>query len=150
MGVNDEKKIIKNDRLIIVFGLLAVIGNSVQIYSDYVRDISLSGYVERLYQYFCNYNHVCLGALLFLLMKKAFDKLRVERHQKIVNFLKFTDKYSYETYLVHQFLILGPFSLMALTPFQPINIATIVGGIIFLAGLLKKTEERMMNVIGQL
>ena len=44
-----------------------------------------------------------------------------------------SDKISYDVYLVHQFMILGPMSLMALTKYAWLNVTLIVALIIALA-----------------
>ena len=75
------------------------------------------------YGMFCDLNHVLLGVFSFLLFKKIFDCLPLER---IAKFLNISDEYSYEEYLVHQFVILGPFSLLGLFCVLGINIACAV------------------------
>ena len=142
LGVNEDRKRIADKMLLLLFGVIAMIGNGIQIYFDYVRGIHLSGYIATAYQYFQNYNHVCLGVFLFLFLKSVFD--RVTFGSRFKRALDISDKYSYETYLVHQFLILGPFSLIALTPILPFNIIVILIGIYTLAWALKKIETAMM------
>lgn len=145
LGISEDKKIVSKSLFLVLFGILAVMGNSVQIYCDYIRRFTFSGYINTAYKYFCDYNHVWLGILLFLLMKSIFDKIDFSKHSRIIRLLNITDKYSYETYLVHQFLILGPFSLMALTPILSLNIVIILIGIGILAWLLKKVETPIMK-----
>lgn len=145
LGLNEDRKLIKDKVLLILFGVLALIGNGIQIYSDYVKGVQLSGYIATVYRYFQNYNHVFLGVFLFLVMKKAFDHVTFERSLK--DLLNITDKYSYEIYLVHQFLILGPFSLMALTTVIPVNIGIILIGIGIMAWVLKRFENLIMKKI---
>ena len=145
LGVNEDKKFIRINILLCLFGFLAIIGNGIQIYFDYVRRITLSGFMGTAYQYFQNYNHVWLGDFLFLLMKTLFDRIDFSKHENVLRLLSITDKYSYETYLVHQFLILGPFSLMALTPILPLNIIVILIGIVLLALILKRMEAIIIN-----
>ena len=145
LGLNEDRKLIKDKVLLLLFGVIALIGNGIQIYIDYMKYIKLSGYIATAYRYFQNYNHVCLGVFLFLVMKKALDHMTfVENFRKLLNI---TDKYSYETYLVHQFLILGPFSLMALTPYLPVNIVIILICIGMLAWVLKKSVNLINNKI---
>ena len=55
--------------------------------------------------------------------------------------LDITDDYSYEGYLVHQFFILGPFSLMVLTKWRVINIFIILVSIIVCAFIVKMIER---------
>ena len=66
--------------------------------------------------------------------------LNISWGEKSKVFLTFTDKYSYETYLVHQFFILGPMSLMGITGILPVNIVIIYGCIILASVILKRME----------
>lgn len=145
LGVNEDKKLIGQSLFLCVFGFLAIIGNGIQVYFDYVRHIVFSGYIGIAYKYFQNYNHVWLGIFLFLLIKAAFDRIDFSKHENLVRLLNITDKYSYETYLVHQFLILGPFSLMTLTPVVSLNIIIILLGIGVMAWLLRILETPIIK-----
>ena len=62
------------------------------------------------------YAHLLFGASLFILMHKY---LRISKSYKI---LVLSDKYSFPIYLVHQYFILSPFTLMTLTNIPSINI----------------------------
>lgn len=145
LGVNERKEDVSGTILIILFGFLSMIGNGIQICCDYVYNISFSGKIELAYNYFSNYNHVWLGVFVFLLLKMIFD--RVEFSRNIKQFLNISDKYSYETYLVHQFFILGPFSLMSLTPYVGLNIFIIIICIGISAWILKQVETMVLKVI---
>jgi len=144
LGVNEKKKLIRMKNFMIVFGIFAVVGNGIQVYCDHFRCIAFSGYMGTVFRYFQNYNHICLGVFLFLLMKMVFDNIKFS---KMTGFLDIADAYSYETYLVHQFLILGPMSLMALTPWLPLNIVAILIGIAVLSCLLKKAENSILKMM---
>ena len=48
----------------------------------------------------------------------------------------YSDKYSYDIYLVHQFAILGPFSLMSLTGNLGINLVLILIMIVLCAAVV--------------
>ena len=148
LGVNERKEYITINKLMLFFGFLTIIGNGIQIYCDYVKNLSFSGKVELVYNYFRNYNHVWLGVFLFLSLKNTFERVVYSSNMK--RFLSITDKYSYETYLVHQFLILGPFSLMELTPILPLNIVIILIGIGVLAWLLKMVEMPIMERLSRI
>ena len=64
------------------------------------------------------WHHSLLGVALFFILLQLFKKKEV----KYNNLLKFTDKYSYCIYLVHQVFIMGTFSLLQITDFVVINI----------------------------
>ena len=119
--------------------------NLVQIYADYFQTVRFSGFVEKLYDVLCDYNHVWLGMFLFLALKELFDKYKFSQNMRQA--LDITDKYSYETYLVHQFLILGPFTLMALTSNLVLNIFIVLIGIGVLAWLVKRIEMVIMKAL---
>ena len=76
-----------------------------------------------------------LGVFLFLLGMILFRKVRFGREV-----LDISDQYSYEIYLVHQFFILGPMSLMTVTKLTFLNILIIYGCIITVAFALKNIE----------
>ena len=141
LGAN--KGYCKNSLLLGLFGIGAVICNGVQIYVDYISGITFTGVVSTVYSYYQNYSHVLLGVFLLLLMLTCFDKIKF--FVKMMKVLDVADKYSYETYLVHQFFILGPFSLMALTPVIPINVILILICIVVATWLLRKLEAPIVE-----
>ena len=134
IGVNEKGQYVDSRLLLVVIGLIAVIGNGIQIYCSYIAHISFWAF-----DYFCDFNHTFLGVFLVLLFKAIFDIISFSQKLKLV--LNLADKYSYETYLVHQFFILGPFTLMALTPMVGLNIVLIVVCIVLSAWLLKKAVK---------
>lgn len=127
------------------FGIIALLGNDIQIYVHYLNDFELSGNLATVYSIFRNYNHCWLGVFLFLLMKLLFDKINFVNYSKIIKLLDITDSYNYEIYLVHQFLILGPFSKMAITSAPFVNGVLAMIGIILLSAILKCIENRIFS-----
>lgn len=132
LGINEKRNFVNKKHVLALTGCLAVICNSIQIYCSYIAQIRFP-----LYSTFCDYSHALLGAFLFLLMKILFDKVSLG---KIKIILDTTDKYSYESYLVHQFVILGPFSLLAIIHPVTLSIVIILVVIYILAVGLKKVE----------
>ena len=102
----------------------------------------------------CKYAHVALGTSLFLIIKKVFAAIfKKGWPTPIVKFCNFSDRYSYDIYLVHQFAILGPLSLMSLTPSLALNIVIILAIIIvaaiitnFIAGLIHKPVKKWLKI----
>lgn len=133
LGINEKNKYISEIALMIIAGIIAIVGNALQIYCDYIANINFIGF--RIIK---NYNHVMLGVFIFLLLKVVFEKVNLQRIGKL---LKLSDAYSFEVYLVHQLLILGPFSLLALTEFSSVNILIMLIGVFILTLLLKKAEK---------
>lgn len=133
LGMNEKDEYISEKVLMIIAGIIAIAGNAIQIYCDYIADIDFTGF-----GIIKNYNHVMLGVFIFLLLKVILEKVNLNRIEKL---LKLSDTYSFEVYLVHQLLILGPFSLLALTRFYLVNIFIMLVGVFILALLLKKVEK---------
>ena len=79
-----------------------------------------------------------LGANHFL---RVFKKGYPDFIQKLC---RCSDKYSYDVYLVHQFVIFGPFSLMKCTGILAVNVVLVIVTIVacavvvnFVSGLIK-------------
>ena len=135
IGINEDKKLCDINKYLVVIGFMTIFGNTIQIYCSYFLDIKLDNWI--LWSLFCDFNHLMLGTFIFCLFKELFDKANLKR---LGTFLSLTDKYGYEIYLVHQLLILSPFSLMKVTKYIFINIILINIGIFLLAWFLKKIE----------
>ncbi len=95
-----------------------------------------------------NYGHVFLGTVIFIVLYKIFNKIKI-RKSFILNF---SDKYSYHIYLVHQIFILHAFSLLHLTNYLIVNIliilvCSILSGVLlkFISDLLMKLFENAYN-----
>lgn len=138
LGINEKNSYFGSKLLTVLTGAAAVLGNGIQIYCSYIAHIQFKGHT-----YFYNFNHVLLGVFLFLLLKLVFDSINLE---KLNGLLSVTDRYSYEAYLMHHFIILGPFSLMAVTAVLPLNILIVFIGICLLTWLLKAVENIVMAV----
>lgn len=105
----------------------AVLLNAVQIILDYVIGYEFTGTLALLYVRYCNYAHVALGTALFVTLKSLFSARFAKGYPHAVRKLcAYSDKYSYDIYLTHNFLIFGPFSLMQFTEKTGINIVLIV------------------------
>ena len=119
----------KNMSVLVIFG--ALVSNTMQVIYQYILNKTLP-------TTFCDYSHMLLGVGLFVIFRKVFNKAKENR------ILDFSDKYSYSIFLVHQFLILGPLSLMKLTQYTVMNILIIIIFILALGILLK-----MITVIAE-
>lgn len=121
----EKIKLFRNMSLFIVVG--AVLSNSIQIVLDYVIRLELNGIAALLYRRFCNFAHVFLGVALFIAFKSIFSRAFKNGYpDSIKKLCLYSDKYSYDIYLVHQFVILGPFSLMKFTNNIGLNIMLII------------------------
>lgn len=140
LGMNENGKYINEKVLMVITGIIAIAGNALQIYCDYVANIDFTGF-----GIIKNYNHVMLGVFIFLLLKMIFEKADLNTIGKM---LKFSDAYSFEVYLVHQLLILGPFSLLALMGYPLVNILITLLGVCVLVFVLKKADNIVEGIIG--
>lgn len=120
-------------------GILALIANAIQIRCDYFTYTTFYKY-----SLFCDYAHFLLGVGLFILLRFFFQNAKENK------LLRFSDKYSYEVYLVHQFFILGPLSLMRLTPYTAINILLISMLILPCAVIAKLVSTKAHQAIDHL
>ena len=131
LGANDCKENLLKDHIIIIFILfLTIILNGIQIYYDYIKHSEFLGY-----SYFVQYAHVSLGIFIFLFMRKC-----IKRHKKknFDHIIRLSDTYSYEIYLIHGMLILGPYSLISLTPILAVNVVLIIGCTFILSYIAKQ------------
>ena len=93
----------------------------------YILKIKFEGLALKSYDIFQNYAHVALGCAIFILVHKLFGAgLSGKLPKAIKSALNVTDRLSYDAYLVHQFFILGPMSLMALTRFATLNVTIVI------------------------
>jgi membrane-bound acyltransferase YfiQ involved in biofilm formation len=113
--------------------------NILQIYIDYGLHLQLTGIIGKIYVYGKNFNHVWLGTFLFCSLKWLFE--RIPFNTKVKKVLDVADYYSYEIYLVHQFIILGPFSLLGVSPFFVANLMIVFASVLVLAWVVKKAEK---------
>lgn len=141
LGMNEKNEYISEKVLMIIAGIIAVAGNAVQIYCDYIANIDFTGF-----GIIKDYNHVMLGVFIFIQLKAIFEKVDLSKFRKL---LKLSDTYSFEVYLVHQLLILGPFSLFGLTGYSLLNILIMLLGVGILAFVLKKTDKVVEGIIGR-
>lgn len=113
---------------------IAIVLNIVRIFGVYILNIEQN----LIFDLLVKYAHGFLGIAAFLFMYCIFSGA------KSGAVLKFSDRYSYHIYLVHQVFILGPLSLMKLMP----NVATNIFAIcccIFLAGMLLEKSAVLIN-----
>lgn len=81
-------------------------------YLKYYKEFPFVGYASHL----TDFSHLFLGYSLTLLMMIVF------RNVNRFSLLDFSDKYSYDIYIVHQLLILSPFTLLTVTDSISLNI----------------------------
>ena len=121
----------------ILSGVAAFALKSVYVYLKYFKNVKMIG----LWSHFHDYSHIVLGlfitALLLVLLYKV-PRLKIA---------SFSDKYSYEIYIVHQLFILSPLSLMALTNYPVVNVVITLLSIGISGIVLKMMTRRLLKTI---
>lgn len=130
---------------------LAVICNAIQIIITYIARIKLHGDSKVWFQLFCDYSHTLLGIALFSVLRYILLCILEKRKLPIiVNFIvELSDKYSYEAYLVHQFFILGPMTMMQITNSMGVNILIILATTLLFAFFLKRNERCVFDIMNR-
>lgn len=119
--------------------VLALVTNILRFIHEFVHPLSIPNY-----SVFTGWAHIFLGSSLFMISLKVFA------HMGAHKVLDFTDKYSYEIYLVHQFFILGPLSLMAFSDYLVVNLLLIVFVTVLLGILVKKISDLIRRGFAQM
>ena len=132
--------------------LLTVLTNSIQLIIELIYGSSVfSGILLGCYHRFCDYAHLLLGISLFVLIKLFFVNNNLENTLfKTRKLLDFTDSISYEVYLIHQFIILGPFSMMSITNYLFVNILIIMLIVLFVSYLLNRAYSMIQKQISRI
>lgn len=113
------KKKKRNFRYILLALITIVLPFSLCLKYDLVNDIPNIIRNHRLL--ICSFEHTLLGCLLFIIFNFVLGKINIKDNC----ILRFSDKYSYYIYLVHQIFILNDMSLLNLTDYFMINIIII-------------------------
>lgn len=137
---NLQLRLEKIVKFLIAAGCLLL--NPLQIYLQYVLKLQMDG--SFLFYLVKTNAHAALGCTLFFVGKWLFHFVKAEGLHK---FLDFTDRFTYDVYLTHHFLIIGPLSLMELTDMLPVNIFVILALILLSAGIVHFISERMIKDI---
>ena len=132
--------------IIFIIVILSIIFNTIQIIIDYYICPTFSGVNGSIYNKFCNYAHVLLGITLVLLLRYIYNKVTNGSVEHCI--LRWSDKYSYYIYLVHQLFILGCFSLCTAIETPIIAIPVSIGVIVLSGIILNKLTEKVLAKIG--
>lgn len=126
----------------LLFVFIALVCNSIQIYLDYILRYNFQGKFNLIYGRFCDFSHVALGIALFLILRDVFNSCYKNNYPKrLVKVLAVTDSLCFDIYLVHEFFITGPFSLMSITKYKMTNIVLVVIVIIVMGFLVNKLSK---------
>lgn len=100
-----------------------------KIYLLYINPVSLNGVMLSIFNLFKLYSHLLLGLAIFLTLLK----LPNIKYNKV---LSFSDKYSYEIYIVHSLFIRSTFNLLYITDYILPNVilavfCAVVAGVLY-------------------
>jgi peptidoglycan/LPS O-acetylase OafA/YrhL len=87
------------------------------------------------------YAHAALGVSLFFCLFSLLKKIDGD-NRRLMKLLNWTDRYSYDVYIVHHVYILGPFSVMALLNNKFLNIIIVYVLIILTAFILNQASGK--------
>ena len=112
----------------VIFGI-TVLAVGIKIYLLYINPIQFSGILESIFNMFKAYSHLLLGLTIFL----GLLKLPNIKYNKLFSF---SDKYSYEIFIVHALFTRGTFHLLYLTDYTTLNVfiailCTIIAGVLY-------------------
>lgn len=112
------------------------ISNFVYCHLHYIQGLEMKGLLTHI----TDYSHAFLGYSLTMLLMIIFKNIKES------SLLEYSDKYSYEIYLVHQLFILSPLTLLATTNNITIN-AVLTLCAIFLSGyILNKFQNALLSL----
>ena len=135
--------------LTLILIIITLIMNIFKIYVKYIGHIELTGFISKFINLIFDYTHSLLGITLFFTMYWLFSKILSNKSEK-KGILYYSDKYSYDVYIVHQIYILGVFSLISLTEYLSLNILIIAILIIISAVLLHITVKGISFIFSKI
>lgn len=116
--------------------LPTIISNYVYCHFHYIQGLEMKGFLVHI----TDYSHALLGYSITMLLMIAFREIKESR------ILEYSDKYSYEIYLVHQLFILSPLTLLTTTNNSIINVSLTIF-VIFLSGyILNKLQNTLLSL----
>lgn len=141
-----EKEYFRKCKFLFVF--IALVCNSIQIYLDYILRYNFQGKFNLIYGRFCDFSHVALGIGIFLILRDVFNACYKNNYPKrLVKVLAVTDSLCFDIYLVHEFFITGPFSLMSITQYKIVNMVLVLIVILVLAFVVNKLSKNIQQYI---
>ncbi len=118
---------------------------SIQIVISNILSLKMTGIIDIFFNIMCDYGHTFLGVSIVLLLLDIFRGRMIPLF--VMKPIAFLDFISYEGYLVHQFFILGAFSLLTIIAQPIIAIITIVIVTIICGLLIKLIANRVRQFI---
>lgn len=139
----------KNKLYLLVILPFCISLNGFRIFVTYFYNGERQQLLSKLLSFVQPYAHVCLGISLFFVLYfigKKISKLKI----KPLNYLlRWSDKHSYQIYLTHQILILGPFSIFAVMNKFVIPFIILVIYLIVSSSILKFLSTKVLVFLSQ-
>lgn len=115
---------------------------SIQIVISYILSLELRGTIRTLFVIMFDYGHAFGGISIVLILLDVFRTRNIPN--VIMKPMMFFDSISYEGYLVHQFFILGTFSLLTIINQQLIAVIAIFT-VTFICGFTVKIISQQLK-----
>lgn len=106
----------------------------IRLYFRYVAGIKTAVMNNFFNKYYIPWTHVLLGICIFVILYRLFSS--IYKNREMNKMIKIISDRSYEIYLTHQIFILGPASLLFITPYLFVNLIIIAASIIFATWLV--------------
>lgn len=103
---------------------LLVLAGAAVVLAGMLPFFRLEHLVDSAWAHYCVWLHCGLAVLIFAAIYYLLPKIVLENANLPI--LKQIDKISYEVYLIHHPLIMGPLALLSITPYVGLNIAIIL------------------------
>lgn len=133
-----SNKLLKNISILTIITLL------IRIYFTYIDMIEYHEFNNIFNKYFVNWQHTLLGCFIFITLYYLFN-LNQFFYEKKINVLNFISEYSYEIFLVHQVIIIGPLSILFLTNSLIVNIVLIFIIVTIVAVIIYELSRYLKN-----
>ena len=111
--------------------LPTIISNYVYCHLHYIQGLDMKGLLVHI----TDYSHALLGYSITMLLMLLFKNIKESR------VLEYSDKYSYEIYLVHQLFILSPLTMLSFTVNRAINISLTLCAIFISSFILNELSK---------
>lgn len=125
---------------------ITIMAVGIRIYFEYITDINMVRMTLNFFNLFKNYSRTLMGIALFLVSLLTLKKFNF-RNDKLRKVLDWSDKYSYDIYIVHQIYIRGSLSFIGYTSSLTLDILIIVVLITFSAVILKYLSDLIERIL---
>lgn len=112
------------------------ISTYVYCHLHYIQGLEMKGMLVHI----TDYSHAFLGYSITMLLMIVFKEIKKSR------MLEFSDKYSYEIYLVHQLFILSPLTLLNTSHHFTINVLLTLCAIFLCGFILDKIQKALFSL----